>query len=76
MSTYETKIGYQVRETLDGLEVSEYDEVVCMIGGKTLSDYRTDPDDDMSDIDDESLEDDIKSTIEADDFLAYQAEYC
>jgi hypothetical protein len=76
MSTYETELGYQVRETLGGLEVSEYDEVVCMIGGKTLSDYRTDPDDDMSDIDDDSLEDDIKSTIEADDFLAYQAEYC
>jgi hypothetical protein len=76
MNTYETELGYIVRETLGGLEVSENDRVVCTISGRTLDSYRTDPDDDLSDIDDDLLEADIKDEIEVEEFIAYQEDYC
>lgn len=76
MNTYETELGYIVRETLGGLEVSEDDRVVCTIGGRTLNDYRVDSDDDLSDIDDDLLEADIKEQIEVEEFIAYQEDYC
>lgn len=76
MNTYETELGYIVRETLSGLEVSENDRVVCTISGRTLDNYRTDPDDDLSDIDDDLLEADIKDGIEVEEFIAYQEDYC
>lgn len=72
MSTYETELGYIVRETLGGLEVTEDDKVICTLDGKTLEDYR----DENEDIDDDKLESDITDTINAEDFLAYQKEYC
>lgn len=69
MSIYETELGYQVRETIDGLDVTEDGEFVCELIGKTLNDYRSDRDDDFSDIDDDLLEADIKEQVEADEFL-------
>ena len=57
MGTYETELGYIVRETLGGLEVTEDDKVICTLDGKTL-------------------EADIREVEEAEDFLAYQKEYC
>ena len=64
--------GYNVRETLEGLEVSEDGKVVCTLDGKSLANY-TDEDDV---IDSETLEDDIREQIEVEGFLSYQKEYC
>jgi len=69
MNTYETQLGYQVIETIDGLDVTENEEFVCELYGKTLNDYRTDRDDDNSDIDDDKLEADIKEMIEVVEFI-------
>jgi len=69
MGTYETELGYQVRETINGLDVTENGEFVCELYGKTLNDYRTDRDDEFSDIDDDKLEADIKKTIETDEII-------
>ena len=65
MGVYETELGYIVRETLTGLDVTEDGEFVCELYGKTLDNYRYD-----GDIDDDKLESDIKETIEVADFLA------
>ena len=71
MNIYETELGYIVRETLTGLDVTEDGEFVCELTGKCLDDYRYD-----GDIDDDKLESDINETIEAAEFLANQAQYC
>lgn len=71
MNTYETELGYIVRETLGGLEVSENDRVVCTLSGKTLDDYRFN-----ERVDDDLLEADIKDEVEVEEFLAYQEDYC
>ena len=44
MGTYETELGYIVRETLTGLDVTEDGEFVCELYGKTLDNYRYDGD--------------------------------
>lgn len=72
MNTYETELGYIVRETLGGLEVSENDRVVCTLSGKTLDDYRVNE----WDIDDDLLDADIKDEIKVEEFIAYQEDYC
>lgn len=72
MNTYETELGYIVRETLGGLEVSENDRVVCTLSGKTLDNYRVNE----WDIDDDLLEADIKEQVEVEEFIAYQEDYC
>ena len=69
MGIYETELGYQVRETIDGLDITEDGEFVCELTGKTLNDYRTDKDDEGSDIDEEKLNADIKEQVEVDDFI-------
>ncbi len=79
MNTYETELGYIVFETLGGLEVYEDDTLetlLCTLDGKTLDSYREDPDDDLSDINDDLLEADIKNMIEVEEFIAYQDDYC
>lgn len=72
MSTYETELGYIVKETINGLDVTEDGEFVCELTSKCLDDYR----DENEDIDDDALEADIREVEEAEDFLAYQKEYC
>jgi hypothetical protein len=72
MGVYETELGYQVKETIDGLDVTEDGEFVCELYGKTLNDYRTDRDNDLSNIDDDKLEADIKETIETAEFIESQ----
>ena len=64
--------GYNVRETLEGLEVSEDGKVVCTLEGKSLTGYMNDE----NVIDSETLEDDIREQIEIEGFLSYQKEYC
>ena len=71
MNTYETELGYIVRETLGGLEVSENDRVVCTLSGMTLDDYRFN-----ERMDDDLLEADIKDEVEVEEFIAYQEDYC
>ena len=75
MGIYETELGYQVRETTSGLDVTEDGEFVCELTGKTLNDYRVDKDDDDSDIDEEKLNTDIKETIETAEFIEEQIGY-
>lgn len=70
MGVYETELGYIVTETIDGLDVTENDEFVCELQGKSLNDYRfSGDDDDYSEINDDWLESDIKEQIAVDDFL-------
>ncbi len=70
MGVYETELGYIVTETIDGLDVTENDEFVCELQGKSLNDYRFGgDDDDYSEINDDLLESDIKEQIAVDDFL-------
>ena len=77
MGIYETELGYQVRETLNGLDVTDDGNFVCELDGKTLDDYRIEEDGyPTDDIDDDALEADIKERIEVDDFLDNQQEYC
>ena len=77
MGIYETELGYQVRETLSGLDVTDDGNFVCELGGKTLDDYRIEEDGyPTDDIDDDALEADIKEQIEVDDFLDNMREYC
>ena len=76
MDIYETELGYQVRETISGLDVTENGEFVCELYGKTLNDYRSDRDDEDSDIDDDKLEADIKETIETAELIEEQIGYC
>ena len=72
MEIYDTQLGYQVRETIDGLDVTEDGEFVCELYGRTLNDYRTDKGNELSAIDDDRLEADIKETIETDEFIESQ----
>ena len=77
MGIYETELGYLVRETLNGLDVTDDGNFVCELDGKTLDDYRIEEDGyPTDDIDDDALEADIKERIEVDDFLDNQQEYC
>ena len=69
MGIYETELGYKVTEFNGGLDVTEDGEFVCELIGKTLNDYRTDKDDEDSDIDDDLLEADIKEQVEVEVFL-------
>ncbi len=76
MSIYETPLGYQVRETIDGLDVTENGEFVCELYGKSLADFRYSVDDDYSEVDDDKLEDAIKETIENAEILSKALGYC
>ena len=73
MEEYETQLGFIVRETLEGLEVTENDCYVCTLGNKTLESYLKD---NGIDIDDDLLEEDIKEQAEVESFIDYQKEYC
>ena len=69
MGIYETELGYQVRETIEGLDVYEDGQIVCNLYGKTLNDYRVEVGDEDTDIDDDKLEAAIKEQIEVMEFL-------
>ena len=64
MRTYETGLGYVVIETNEGLEVTEYGNVVCELWGRSFADYSFD---DV--IDEDMLEKDIKEQIDVEKFL-------
>lgn len=73
MQTYTTELGYEVIETIDGLDVNENGEFVCELYGKSLNDYRIgDEDDEFSDINDDLLEADIKEAIDTAEFIENQ----
>ena len=71
MGVYETELGYVVTETNYGLDVTENDEFVCELNGKSLNDYRfgSDEDDEYSEINNDLLEADIKEQIEVEEFI-------
>lgn len=69
MGIYETELGYQVRETINGLDVYEDGQIVCELSGKCLNDYRVEVGDEDTDIDDDKLEAAIKEQIEVQDFI-------
>ena len=52
--------------------MTEDGEFVCELTNKTLNDYRTDKNDEYSDIDDDLLEADIKEQVEVEEFLTLQ----
>ena len=56
--------------------MTEDGEFVCELYGKTLNDYRSDRDNDFSDIDEEKLNADIKEQVEVEEFIEEQKEYC
>ena len=64
MEKYETELGYTVQETIEGLDVYENGEIVCVLHGKTLDDYRYD-----GEIDDDHLESAIKEEIDIDNTI-------
>ena len=72
MSTYETPLGYIVKENVEGLRVLEDGVLVCTIAGVSLDHYR----DVNEDIDDDWLEDDIKKEIETEDIIDDQQGNC
>ena len=76
MSIYQTPLGYQVRETIDGLDVTENGDFICELYGKSLDDFRYSTDDDYSEVDDDKLEDAIKETIENAEILNKALGYC
>jgi hypothetical protein len=76
MGIYETPLGYQVKETIDGLDVTENGEFVCELSGKSLDDFRYSVDDEYSEVDDDKLEDAIKETIEDAEMLSKALGYC
>ena len=76
MSIYQTPLGYQVRETIDGLDVTENGDFICELYGKSLDDFRYSTDDDYSEVDDDKLEDAIKETIEDAEILGKALGYC
>jgi hypothetical protein len=69
MGTYETELGYIVKETIEGLDVYQDGQIVCNLDGKCLNDYRVEVGDEDTDIDDDLLEADIKEEIEVVEFL-------
>lgn len=72
MSTYQTPLGYIVKENVEGLQVFEDGVLVCTICGVSLDHYR----DVNEDIDDDWLEDDIKKEIETEDIIDDQQGNC
>lgn len=73
MGNYETQLGYIVRETLDGLEVTENGCYVCTLDNKSLDDYRMD---NGIDINDDLLEADIKEMDGVETFIEDLKQYC
>ena len=72
MNTFITDLGYEVTETLGGLEVNDDNgKYACTLDGKTLEDYTYD---DV--IDSEELDNAIMKMVEVEDFINYQKEYC
>ena len=72
METFITDLGYEVTETLMGLEVRDDDgKHVCVLDGETLADYTYD-----GKIDSDELDNAINEMIETEDFINYQKEYC
>ena len=72
---YITESGYEVKDTLDGLEVKKNGEVICELSHKTFDDYRKEPFNELSDIEDDILESDIEETYEMEQFLDYQKDF-
>ena len=71
MNTFVTDLGYEVTETLMGLDVREDGKHVCVLDGETLADYTYD-----GVVNSDELDDAIKEMIEVEDFINYQKEYC
>lgn len=72
---YITESGYEVEDTLDGLEVKENGNVICELSHKTFDDYRKEPFNELSDIEDDILESDIEEAYEIEQFLDYQIDF-
>lgn len=50
-------------------------EVICELSHKTFDDYRKEPFNELSDIEDDILESDIEETYEMEQFLDYQKDF-
>ena len=68
-----TESGYEAKERLGGIDIyDEHGDYVCGLEGLTLDNFR----DENDEIDDDQLDDEIKTTLEVQDFLDYQGAYC
>ena len=73
MGIYQTESGYVVKETINGLDVYDDEEMevfVCELSGVSLDNFRYD-----GDIDDDKLHDAIKEELEVEDIIAMSADY-
>lgn len=73
MNTYISETGYEAKERLGGIDIYDSNgDYICALEGLTLDHFR----DENDNISDEQLEDEIRATLDVEEFLDYQSEYC
>lgn len=70
---YKSETGYVATDTLSGIDIHDADgNFVVELQGLSLSRFE----DEDGNINDEQLEEEIRDTLDVQEFLDYQAEYC
>lgn len=70
---YTSETGYVATETISGIDIhDENGSFICELQGLTLSRFE----DENGNIDDDQLEQEIRDTLDAQEFMDYQAGYC
>jgi hypothetical protein len=70
---YKSETGYIATDTLSGIGIHDADgNFVVELRGLSLSRFE----DEDGNINDNQLEEEIRNTLDAQEFLDYQAEYC
>ena len=70
---YKSETGYIATDTLSGIDIYDADgNFVVELQGLSLSRFE----DEDGNINDNQLEEEIRNTLDAQEFLDYQAEYC
>lgn len=70
---YKSETGYIATDTLSGIDIHDADgNFVVELQGLSLSRFE----DEDGNINDEQLEEEIRDTLDTQEFLDYQVEYC
>jgi hypothetical protein len=70
---YQSETGYVATDTLSGIDIhDDSGNFICELQGLTLSRFE----DENGDINSDQLEEEIRDTLDAQEFLDYQSEYC
>lgn len=70
---YKSETGYVATDTLSGIDIHDADgNFVVELQGLSLSRFE----DEDGNIDNDQLEEEIRDTLDAQEFLDYQSEYC